>query len=375
LYEELNRNPYDFAQALMRGCPTTVTVRDCLVNMVGTSAASFRPQGTTGVRFFFGPEWYSTAIDRLTGTVRPVWRAKLRLFLQDLRKFGVVRITPTPSPGPHDRDPNLFEQQTVASCGGMKTLRFYPQEPFGREQQDAVNWWPERCNGGTDYGSAAPNTVNFAGWNRFFDVVEATVEEAKLAGLDIVALDYYNELPIDGFPVTARMIYDNKTGTDVLGAVRNSPGLNGFNPDAALLSVTQIAPAEPGVNDQDAAGRYCDSPYGGSALLHNMSAFFDALRLAPFGNVPFDAQNGLPCADPLLPISALAVQEKMNFLYFAYPKPSALDIHSQSYFSTTSRTQANAVHLHRDVRRNQPGRWPVLCTVDGRSRPGVGEWL
>jgi len=181
---------------LVKGCPTTSTVQNCFKhNLLTGDPASFRPQGVTGVRFFLGAEWYSTALDA-AGNIRPQWRSNLELFLADLKSAGIARITPTVYPGSQKAPPSApVLLQNVVSCGTTKNLRFYEELPYGLEQQrDPLTgnlidvWYPETCADGKDYEYAAANP-RFVGWEGFLKVNEEVMAQAKNARLHIETLD------------------------------------------------------------------------------------------------------------------------------------------------------------------------------------------
>ena len=86
-------------------------------------------------------------------------------------------------------------------------------------QQWELQYQEDRC-GSTDYVSAAYNTLNFQGWERYIKVVDAVLAQAKASGLDVEVLDYYNEMNLDLLPVQGRLIYDNTPGRQYDDACR-----------------------------------------------------------------------------------------------------------------------------------------------------------
>ena len=89
------------------------TVRNCIESMFNNdplgpyyNAKNYVAQGVTGVRFFFalGGGKYSTPWDVSAGPpyknaylgIRSGWLTNLNLFFNDLKTWGIVRVTPTP---------------------------------------------------------------------------------------------------------------------------------------------------------------------------------------------------------------------------------------------------------------------------------------
>lgn len=369
-YQSLNAQPGS-GQPLVRNCPANVNVRDCFISLVNGSTQAYRPQSVTGVRFFFGSVWHSTALDS-AGNVRPQWRSNLRLFLGDLKSQGINRVTPTPAYGPHDGPytPNPNHDRVMTYCGVTKLLTFRPWLPYALDPSDGGSDgpYPDRTCGGKSYEQSPPTPNDiFGGWNRFVNVVDAVLAEARTASLVVDAFDFYNETNLDAFSVYARTLYDNTRNFDALGAVRNKMSLYGFDPNRALVSVSQEVPSP--------ANYDCGSWYGDSAMLLNLSNFFGALSgpAGRFGNAPKNWTGNLPCSAPNVPVDY--PQQNMSALPVSYPIPTVIDVHSQTVYPTPGETATWAQKFYSNVwsmlsARNMTGSKVVF----GETNPVWGEF-
>lgn len=288
---EINLGPVpidDYTSSLSNGrlgrilprCPASYTVRKCYKLFFNNrffklpyTRNNYVRQGVTGVRFFFatGPfaagsnVTHSAAWDS-SGDVSNQWVHNLTAFLSDLRSYGISRVTLTPALGAAWGQTAIAQNPPVYDCAGKERLVFYPAMPFGLE---STNGWPDCFEVNDGYSSAAANP-HFWGWTPFFRLADRVFKAVKASGLELAEFDVYQETDLLNFTVSARMIYDNTTGTDVLSALRSSAASNGFDPNAITSSAQSSQPILPGYD--------CNSVYGDSATVLYESEMIGALE-------------------------------------------------------------------------------------------------
>jgi hypothetical protein len=361
--------PPETARPLIYGCPTSMTVRQCVQQLfynpaqpcatadpaVTPSPNNWRSQGVTAVRFFFtmAGGWYSTPFDA-NGNVDANWSNKLGQFFQDLKCYGIQKVTATPV---YDgtmvnccRDPwdlnDLYCNHKgtandsrcpvpVESCGRAKTLNFLPSLPYALDPADSN--FPDRkscANPNDSYGSAAqtPDTI-FWGWPRLFNLTDTILAKAAATTptrLELDALDYFNEIKLGGFTVLGRMIHDNARGVNVLQGLRQRMSDRGYDSLRVAPSVPQEAPV------QGSGGFDCGSFYGDSAILLQTSALAAALAGpgTKFGEPLFTGKNGLLCLKECDPPGSCDPYDAsaMISLPVSYSQPTFIDIHSQAAY-------------------------------------------
>lgn len=197
------------------GCDQTITVQECYHRMISSGPHNWVSQGVTGVRFFAGilGGYFSTAYPSANCAdpcLSSMWTANVSAFFNDLKSWGIRRITPTITPGANDGT-GLIGAAVVNACGSY-SLDFWPTLPYGLEP---VTGNPDRVCGQDSYNSSPVNPI-FWGWDKYINMMDAVLGLAANAGLLIDDFDYFNELHVNEFTVQARVIYDNKTGRDVM---------------------------------------------------------------------------------------------------------------------------------------------------------------
>lgn len=305
-------------------CPSTYTIRQCIKlffnNNSGSSPYSsdnYVGQGVTGVRFMFGVMGggNSTAWDS-SGNVRSTWVTNLSAFLSDLYSFGIVRVTPTPSLDGWGQPTNTITLDS-SDCSGASSLYFYRWLPWGYAQANPAV--PECSGNNNGYSTANGNynpghtSSNFWGWSPLFNLVNTVMSSVYSAGLQLREFDLNNEFDILDYTVSARLIYDNTTSTDVLGTLRGYASNYGFDPYAVTYSEYSY--------NSTVSGYHCGSVYGDSASILAISELTGALAGggglfgAPSG---VSVTNGLFCGGSTSP---------MIYLPVSYTQPDVTDIH------------------------------------------------
>jgi hypothetical protein len=333
---EINLGPFPIdryltlnSDGILRTCPTTLTIRDCVKSFFNNNPASlpFNPnnyvgQGAAGVRFFYalGGGFSSTPFHS-NGALQTVWLSRLNQFFTDLRSYGIQRITPTAvflsnwsgTSQICDGCIDFTHRTNVGSCGQNKNLKFFPWVPFGflDVPGGAGDGYPDGQDLNNAYNCAASNP-GFWGWQPWFNLVDAVLEQAQLAGLVVADLDLENEINLMDFTVEARLIYDNTHRVDAISRIRQSMAKHGFDRNRPTFSVPMFRPAVSGFS--------CNSFYGESALIMPASEIRAAFAGAAFG-VPslFSWTNDLPCGGQ---------QGTMIRLPVSYTQPTVIDIHS-----------------------------------------------
>jgi hypothetical protein len=265
-------------------CTYGSIIRDCIT----AHLTRFRNQGATGVRFFFGlgGGGYSTAFNT-NGTVRQAWLNNLDQFFVDLINLGYGKVTPTAVLGFWSGDSaSFYTDVPVSTCGGTKTLRLMRWLPYGLT---TTNYWPDCQDDNNGYTNGAANT-NFWGWSPYLNLVGAILQKAQQRGLTVADFDMVNEIHLLDFTIQGRLIYDNTTSTDVLGAIRTKMvTYMGGGADAHVTSSTAMT-------NPNTDGFDCGSVYGDTALIINESeltaAYANGLIGIPSG---FSNINGLAC--------------------------------------------------------------------------------
>jgi len=231
---------------------------------------------------------------------------------------------------------------SIKDCTGVTTLDFFPWLPYGlRDDNGYVD-----CQGFNDAWRqwAVHNTVNWQGWQPYFDMMNAVFSATAAAGLQIKELDLLNEVNLTAFTVQARFIYDydysTMTGTDVLGTLR--PNMSRwFDPSHLTYST---AASDTTVNQYD-----CGSVWGDSAYCVDEDALSGAIAGSSgvFGVASgVEYTNGLACGGDT---------SGMTYLLQSYTEPSTFDIHvypcildSDSDCTSTDAT-ATATQFYSDV--------------------------
>jgi hypothetical protein len=124
---------------------------------------------------------------------------------------------------------------------------------------------------------------------------------ARSAGLTVEEFDLTNEVDLWNFPVQARLIYDNMTGTAVFSGIGSLLSSHGFSSNAVTVSVSNGSPNETGPYPSD-----CESLYGDSAMLQNLTELLAAVTGYDFGSTSgnvstADGPGGMWCYNPALP--------------------------------------------------------------------------
>ena len=131
----------------------TRTVQDCVRDMLSSycptgQGACSAGQGATGVRILFGlgGGGHSTPFAS-NGGINSCWLDRLNAFLADVHYYGYTSVTPTPvlvdSWSAFEGSP-YYTTQSVSTCDGTKTLRFFKWLPFGLRPSDS--YFPD-CRG------------------------------------------------------------------------------------------------------------------------------------------------------------------------------------------------------------------------------------
>lgn len=129
-YWDLNT---DGSKPFVDGCSQSITVQQCIQQLISTGSNNWRSQGVTGIRFFFGLAggWYSTPFDS-HGNVQSAWTSKIYSFFSDLRSYGIQYITPTPVFDNWSGPSLMMQSRSVyRPCDGTYVTRnFLPWLPY-----------------------------------------------------------------------------------------------------------------------------------------------------------------------------------------------------------------------------------------------------
>ena len=198
------------------------------------------------------------------------------------------------------------------------------------------------CSGGQGvnqaYYCSAANPV-FWGWSKFFNLMGAIAQQAQAAGLTVEKADIDNEINLEQFTVTARLIYDNvrePSMTNVIEGLGQAMSPYGFNSSRATIDVPMPnLPVGQGSFD-------CGSAYGDSAVLDASSQALAAFGGAKIGQEPYIDPNSPPqwacynsrssCgAPPKVNTQSWVdcVTQGMITLPASTPVPSIQDLHAQ----------------------------------------------
>lgn len=316
---------------LIRGCSSSITVRQCVQQLFQTGANNWRAQGISGVRFFFtlANGHYSDPFDAY-GNVKSSWSQNLLDFFNDLRSYGITKVTPTPVLDTWSGPPSMMQTLNVITCGVSKNLNFVPWLPYGLDPLDSN--FPDRTCGNNSYFNAAANPL-FGGWSRFFNLINTVLSRASQAQLSVIDMDYFQETNMADFTVMARFIYDNKANVDVLSELRSRMSWNYFQS-------TDVAPSANIPPTPTPAWGNCGSYYGDSALLLTLTAQTAAIAgpWSAIGVPPHHIDFGqLRCYS-----SGDSYPEPLISLPVWHSQPTVTDIHSQKYYASDSDTSAYA---------------------------------
>ena len=265
--------------ALYSSCPTTSSVRSCIINYLKNSVNGYKIQGVTGVRFQFGlgGGGNSTPFNS-DGTVSKKWANNLQMFFSDLaRNVGIKNITPTPNLGLFGGDPYTL-QTGVSSCVPSETLLFVKWLPYGLMPG---TYYPDCQDDNNAYTTGASNPV-FWGWQPFFNLMNTVLSRAAAQGLNVEELDVQNEIDLLHFTVQGRLIYDETTSpfTDVLGTIQGMMNTY-FGSGASSRATFSTTVALPTSDGSD-----CTSVYGPSAMIieqDEITAAYDASIYSAIG--------------------------------------------------------------------------------------------
>jgi len=261
-------------------------------------------------------------------------------FLRDLKSYGIQRVTPTPvfddwsGPGSMKQ----CRPNAEACQPGGNGLYFLPWLPYGLDpfQQN----FPDRRNGNRSYFDSAqtPSDI-FWGWDRFLNLMNRVLAKAAAAGLEVKALDYFQESNM-AFTVQARIIYDNYRNVDVLQELRSRMSNNGFDPG-------RVAPSANIPPSPTPASADCLSWYGDSAMLLTLSELMVAIAgqgsAKGIGDPPGHPENGLVCYQAGDPVPEMVTIPKSHGL------PTFIDIHTQKTFGAATDTATWAKNFYGDV--------------------------
>jgi len=304
------------------GCPNpNWTIKQCIANMFRNdlnaspySALNYRKQGVTGVRFQFGVGggYYSKPFTS-NGQVQAAWVSKLQQFFNDLKSYGVQRVSPTAA---------LVDDWSAsdANCSGdgcIPFTRLSPPAPNEQELRDPscpvwagdrlfVPWLPfgfnlpttasrigdpDNTEGNRAY-SCARRPPNFWGWDPYLNLVDQVLGAARQAGLQVADFDIQNEMNIPDFTVYSRLLYDpgilGSSPKNVLSEVRERMRRNGFSSDRVIGSVQATLSTIPDFT--------CPSVYGDAASVIKLSGMIAAIGGGQIGNgFGMTPQNGIAC--------------------------------------------------------------------------------
>lgn len=338
---------------LISGCPANITMQECIRLLFQFSVpGSYRDQRVIGVRFFFGLDGghYSTPFGATDGeTPTAEWVSNLRLFFRDLKSYGILRITPTPSFSAWSGSKRYTE--TVQNCvspgnpGITMPLIYFPWLPYGHviEPDAPDDPRPDRTcglNGNDSYRFSAiapsyPQGVakRFWGWPKILGLFDKVIEAAKLEELDLNGFDYFQEVNFD-FTTQARMIYDPPRNVNVLASLRTLMANHGFNPN--LIAPSGNFPPKAPIPTAN-----CTSIYGDSALVITLSGLADAIEGNPFGAHAINYVNNLPCG-PNNQAGSLAEKRAQGMQELPpeaiNPRPTFIDIHTSTTYPTLAQT-------------------------------------
>jgi hypothetical protein len=343
-------------------CPNpSWTVKQCIANMFRNnpnatpySPLNYRKQGVTGVRFQFalGGGYFSKPFTA-KGQIQAAWVSKLQQFFNDLKSYGVERVSPTAalvdnwsvSNGDCIGDgcisltrfpaPTPAEQEGLRPDGCPVWVRegfFVPWLPFGFAVEQDGGLYPDRADGNKAYECARrPPDSLFWGWTPYLTLVDQILSAARQAGLQVADFDIQNEMNVTDFTVHGRLLYDLDIrrvpgGTidksvNVLSEVRERMRRNGFSADRVIGSVPATLSNVPNFT--------CASVYGDAASLIKLSGMIAAIGGGKIGNAAETAfVNNLPCGGK---------EEGMFSMPVSWaPLPSLVDTHAHICVRTNS---------------------------------------
>ncbi len=328
-------------------CPFSYSIPRCIQYFLNNnpqdqpySPVNYVGQGVVGVRFMFEA---SKAWDR-NGRVQPSWVAGFRAFMKDMRHYGIRYVTPTPVWDNWDQ-PSIQPSKPVYDCTGTRPLTFYRWMPFGHVKKEEHTYWPDCQDRNSGYYSAAANPY-FWGWSPFFNLIEEMIGAVRSSGLLLRELDLTNEIDLLDFTVSARLIYDNKTSTDVYGTIRR---IAGDWADAVAFSVPATCPS--------VAAYDCSSVYGDSATIMALSELHAAFVGGPIG-LPdgMKHSNNLVCG---------GTTKDMVRLPRSYQAPGVIDVHvyPQVTGSPAQDTTSTATRMYDDIFRFRQAHYTRGATV------------
>ncbi len=205
----------------MPGCRNfNWTVRECVKSLFNNNPSSppydpnnYSAIGIKGVRFFFGlMGGASSTVFNSTGGILGQWENNLKFFLQDLRSYGIERVTPQPVlmgdwSGPLTK---MLAMPRPTCPQASRELNFYPWLPFGFDPED--NNYPDRARenlGLDDSYNCSPINPLFDAWGGFgpyLALVDKLITTAQTNNLTITDFEIEQELNVRDFPVEARLI-------------------------------------------------------------------------------------------------------------------------------------------------------------------------
>lgn len=317
-------------------CPATSTIQSCIKTWF-TGSGGYISQGVKGARFAFplGGGNYSTAWDS-NGNVQQAWVSKFLQFMQDLKSYGVQRVNPTIAIIDYWSGTPIMPNPPIYSACDGKELMFFKWVPFGEYNNSSQYGYPD-CQGNMNGYSMANANPYFWGWAPYLNAVSAIIQSVKTAGLTFSDFDLVNELDVTDFTVAARMIWDNKHGSEecsngtfactaVLSDVRYYFTQNGFSYGPADYSTTVYNPT--------VAAYDCTSVYGDSAMLLHESGLLGAIAGAngKFGPSSPSWTNNLPCGGNTSQMISLPVS-------YVLTQPTSTDVHAYICVVSTSNHQ------------------------------------
>jgi hypothetical protein len=301
----------------LNGCNPNYTVQYCYAYFFRDAPNNYISQGVKGARIQFGVKGgFASTIWDDYGNVSELWKFRFQSFLNDLKSYGIKRITPTPALSGFGEAYSDVSSQ-VSSCNGTKTLDFYKWLPYGFLH----NTGEIDCQNDNQGYSSANRSTQFWGWGPYFAMWSAIFEAIRISGLEVGDIDLSNELYIGPETVQARLIYDCPTPptcTDVLGGVRREAAKQGVD----SWSVTYSTPAD-NPSGFNPAG-YCNSIFGDSALLFHTSQLNSAIDGGLFGK-PSGTEysstgNYLRCGSGQGTLGMISLPKRMD-------RPRVLDPH------------------------------------------------
>ncbi len=311
----------------IQACSQDLTVRQC----VKDSLAGFKhppEQNVSGVRFMFAFRGigFSTPLNP-DGTVNSNWRNNLNLFFADMKAAGINNVTPSPRFYGGDYNERLYAEDPCSEGAPypFRLFEFFPMTPFGNARNDNGVWGLWRAEFSPSYDCSPPDPI-FAGWPQLYGVIEAVLGAASSNGLTVSQLDMQNEVNIGSFTVYGRLIYDQshpragqppESDENVLGEVRALMTKYGFKWERVTLST--------GATVRLDTASECDSVYGDSARVIELSALTAALSHQPFGTIAEYQASGLFSCGGHLQADPLPAQLPFNY---AASLPQIIDVHS-----------------------------------------------